>query len=258
MTPAVRLAVLLSLAPAAAAAQGDAGAAGAAGPPADPREAFVWELKNLPRLEVLAKTEAAVVALGTYRYKMKKQERVDGKLLDMQEIVATVQDTPFAIRMDYAAGPGKGRIVLYNPAIKAERFRVRETGFFSIVGAIWLDVDSGFAKKESKHTVKDGGLGNLARRFARDVARGQAEGGFVEKQEGWNNAGSWCALYLSPNRGKGYDSFSTRLCTDPLSRFPTKVEAFDENGLLHERYEFSDVEKITLPKDYFTLEGAGL
>jgi hypothetical protein len=111
--------------------------------------------------EVIFKT------LGTYRMKMVKQERVDGTLLDPQEIITTVQETPFAIRMDYVGGPGKGRVLLYNPAIKKDRFRVRESGFLSIVGAIWIDVDSSFAKKESNHTVKDGGLGNLARATTR-------------------------------------------------------------------------------------------
>jgi Protein of unknown function (DUF1571) len=222
------------------------------------RDQFEWDIMNLGRMEFLAISEANIDQLGTYRMKMVKQERVDGKLLEAQEIITTVQETPFAVRLDFAAGPGKGRVILYNSALKKDRFRVRETGFLSIVGAIWLDVDSGFAKKESNHTITDSGLGSLARRFRRDQARSLAEGGFVEKHEGWNTKGSWCGLYLSPNGGKGWDSFSTRICTDPVTRFPSKVEAFDAAGRLTERYEFSNVEKVTLPKDYFTLEGAGL
>lgn len=223
-----------------------------------PRDQLVWDIHNLPRLEFLDKSEANINQLGTYRMKMVAQERVDGTLLDPQEIITTVQENPFAVRLDYAAGPGKGRVILYNPAVNKGRFRVRETGFLSIVGAIWLDIDSGFAKKESNHTVLDSGLMNLARRFRRDHLRSEKEGGFVEKHEGWNNKGAWCSLYLSPNGGKGYDSFSTRICTDPVTRFPTKVEGFDDKGRLLERYEFSNVEKVNLPRDYFTLEGAGL
>lgn len=252
----------LSLACAAALAGAEARAQADAGTPEPgaltPQEQFVWELKNRPHLEVLEASEKAVAELGTYRYKMHKQERVDGELLDVQEIITTVQEDPFAIRYDYAAGPGKGRVILYNPALKKDRFRVRESGFLSIVGAVWLDVDSNLAKKESKHTVQDGGLMNLARRLRRDHTRGATEGGFVAKHEGWNNKGSYCSLFLSPNGGKGYDAFSTRICTDPVTRIPTKVEGFDSSGRLLERYEFSNVEKVTLPKDYFTLEGAGL
>jgi hypothetical protein len=265
----IRAALLFVLGATSALAQADGGAVAASGGaplaaagvperPTDPRELFVWELKYLPRVEVLDKSEAVINQLGTYRYKMVKQERVDGNLLEAQEILTTVQESPFAMRMDYVRGPGKGRVVLYNTAIKTDRFRVREAGFLSIVGAIWIDVDSGFAKAESRHTVKDGGLGNLNRRFRRDHLRGIGEGGFVEKHEGWNNAGAWCALYLSPNGGKGYDSFSTRICSDPLTRYPTKVEGFDDKGRLLERYEFSNIEKVELPKNYFTLEGAGL
>jgi hypothetical protein len=223
-----------------------------------PQEQLLWDMANLDRLEFLKKSEDEIARLGTYRYKMVKQERVDGTMLDPQEILVTIQETPFAIRMDNRAGPGAGRLMLYNPAIKKDRFRVREAGFLSIVGAIWLDVDSGFAKKESNHTVLDAGLGNLARRFRRDHLRSLGEGNFVEKHEGWNAKGAWCALYLSPNKGKGWDSYSTRICTDPVSRLPTKVESYDEAGRMLERYEFSNVEKIEVAKDFFTLEGAGL
>jgi Protein of unknown function (DUF1571) len=223
-----------------------------------PRDQLVWEMHNLSRLEFLDKSEVLIKELGTYRMKMVAQERVDGTLLDPQEMITTVQETPFAVRLDYASGPGKGRVVLYNSALNKTRFRVRETGFLSIVGAIWLDLDSGFAKKESNHTVLDSGLMNLANRFRRDHLRAEKEGGFVGTHEGWNNKGSWCSLYLSPNGGKGYDTYSTRICTDPLTRYPSKVEGFDSKGRLLERYEFSNVEKVNLPKDYFTLEGAGL
>lgn len=260
--PTLLLTCAAALVGAGALAQADAGAADAGSADAgalSPQDQFVWELKNRSRLEVLESSERAIAQLGgAYRYRMMKQERVDDELLEVQEIVTTVQEDPFAIRFDYAAGPGKGRVILYNPAVNKDRFRVRESGFLSIVGAIWLDVDSSLAKKESKHTVREGGLMNLARRLRRDVVRGIPEGGFAEKHEGWNNKGSWCSLYLSPNGGKGYDAFSTRLCTDPVTRYPTKVEGFDSNGRLLERYEFFNVEKVTLPKDYFTPQGAGL
>ena len=249
------LGVALAARPAAAQ---DAGAGDPAAVLQRVRDQFEWDIKNQPRDEFLNATEKVILGLGTYRYRMTNQERVKGTLLPVQQIISTVRETPFAVRLDYVKGPGAGRRLLYNPSVNKDRFRVREAGFLSIVGAIWLDVDSGFAKKESNHTVRDSGLGNLLRRFRRDHLRSKSEGGFGVVQEGWDNQGAWCALYLSPNKGRGYDSFSTRICTDPGTRLPTRVEGFNEGGGLLERYVFSDLEKVALPDDYFTFAAAGL
>lgn len=193
----------------------------------------------------------AVAALGTYTYTMTKQERVGGKLLDAQQIATTLRESPFAVRLEFVAGPAKGRKVIYNPAVRADEFRVREAGFFSIAGRLWISLESGLAKKDSNHTIKESGLGNLLRRFERDQARAKEKGGLTVKQEGWDAKGLYCALYVMPNEGQGFDAASTRICTDVPAGLPARVEGYDARGTLLERFEFAGVKKATVGDDTF-------
>lgn len=195
--------------------------------------------------------QKAVASLGTYTYTMTKQERVGGKLLDEQQITTTLRESPFAVRLEFVAGPAKGRKVIYNPAVKADEFRVREAGFFSIAGRLWISLDSGLAKKDSNHTVKESGLVNLLRRFERDQAKAKTNGGMTIKHEGWDAKGYYCSLYVMPNKGAGFDSASSRICTDVAAGVPVRVEGFDASGALLERFEFSNVKKASVGDDTF-------
>lgn len=195
--------------------------------------------------------QKAVASLGTYTYTMTKQERVGGKLLDEQQITTTLRESPFAVRLEFVEGPAKGRKVIYNPAVKADEFRVREAGFFSIAGRLWISLDSGLAKKDSNHTVKESGLVNLLRRFERDQAKAKTNGGMTIKHEGWDAKGYYCSLYVMPNKGAGFDSASSRICTDVAAGVPVRVEGFDASGALLERFEFSNVKKASVGDDTF-------
>lgn len=273
------LTLVLALSAATALAQADAGAPPPEAPPAEapaveapPPPKPLTELSDTERrarVAAMSKDELAafmrdtpgealvkmglraVAALGTYSYTMTKQERVGGKLLDEQQIVTTLRESPFAVRLEFVAGPSKGRKVIYNPAVKADEFRVREAGFFSIAGRLWISLDSGLAKKDSNHTIKESGLGNLLRRFERDQARAKEKGGLTVKQEGWDAKGHYCALYVMPNKGAGFDAASTRICTDIAAGVPARVEGYDANNVLLERFEFANVKKTTATDETF-------
>lgn len=208
-------------------------------------------MRDTPGEDMVKMGLRAVSALGTYSYTMKKQERVGGKLLDEQQIVTTLRESPFAVRLEFVAGPSKGRKVIYNPAVKADEFRVREAGFFSIAGRLWISLESGLAKKDSNHTIKESGLGNLLHRFERDQARAKEKGGLTVKQEGWDAKGMYCAMYVMPNKGAGFDSASTRICTDIAAGIPARVEGYDASGTLLERFEFVGVKKASPGEDAF-------
>ncbi len=205
---------------------------------------------------LIADGQKAVDALGTYSFRMIKRERVRDELHAPQEILATVREAPFAVRLEFVKGPARGRRVLYNSVIRAHQFRVREAGVFSVFGAIWIDVDTSLAKKHSKHTVLEAGLGNLMRRLEREQARAVLLGGFAVKKEGLNARGSSCEVWTSPNPGKGLDTASTRLCVDPKTALPSSIEAYDLKGTLLETYEFFDVKKVPVSEEFF-VPGAG-
>ncbi len=215
-------------------------------------------MRDTPVDRLIEQGQAAVAALGTYSYRMKKQERVKGELVPPQEIIATVREAPFAVRLEYLKGPGAGRKLLFNPAVRKTQFRVREAGFLSIFGALWIEVDSGLAKKDSNHTIGEAGFGNLLARFLHDFQKAAPLGGFGVKHEGWNAQGHFCSLWTSPNGGKGFDSATSRICTDLGNGLPASVEGFDAKGTLLETYAFSEVTARTLPNSFFEPDGAGL
>jgi hypothetical protein len=208
-------------------------------------------MREVPGEALVKLGQRIVAALGTYAYVMAKQERVGGKLLDEQRIFTTLREAPFAVRLEFIGGPAKGRKVIYNPAVKADEFRVREAGFLSIAGRLWIRLDSGLATKDSNHTIKESGLGNLLRNFERDQARAKELGGLTVKHEGWDAKGLYCALYVMPNKGVGFDSASSRICTDVALGLPLRVEGFDASGALRERFEFSDLKRAAVTDETF-------
>ncbi len=197
----------------------------------------------------------AVDALGTYSYKMVKRERVRGELHEAQEITTTIREKPFAARLEFIKGPGAGRRVLYNPDVRKRDFRVREAGVLSVLGGLWIDIDSSLAKKDSNHSIIEAGLGNLLRRFRKDYDKAAPLGGFVVKHEGWNAKGSYCSVWVSPNNGVGFDSASTRICTDLKSGLPSSVESYDAKGVMIETYAFSDARAVTVSDIFLKPEG---
>lgn len=211
-------------------------------------------MRNVPVKDLIVMGQRAVKALGTYTYLMKKQERVGGEMLPVQDITTTIRETPFSARLEFVGGPGKGRKVLFNPGERKDQFRVREAGFLGIFGALWIDVESGLAKKDSNHTVREAGMGNLLSRFIRDIDKAAPLGGFGVKHEGWNAKGHYCSIWISPNNGVGFDSAKSRICTDLKTGVPASVETWDAKGNALEVYEFSGFKKATPGADFFSGE----
>lgn len=215
------------------------------------RDELAAFMQQTPGDTLVAMGLQAVARLGTYTYTLKKQERVGGKLLEEQHIATTLREKPFAARLDFVAGPSRGRRLIFNPEVRADAFRVREAGFFSIAGRVWVRLDSSLAKRDSNHSVKESGLGNLLRHFSSDLARAREAGGITVKYEGWDADGMYCALYVMPNGGKGFPMASTRICTDVAAALPARVEGFDAAGQMLERFVFTDVRKAKAGDDVF-------
>ena len=208
-------------------------------------------LRTTPTDALLALSERAILALGTYTYLMTKRERVRGVLLEEQVIRVIARERPFAARLDYELGPGQGRVVVYNSAASPDQFRVHEGGFLSFAGPMWIAVDSVMAKTDSNHTVKEAGLGNLVARLRREVQRAAGLGGIHVTDEGWNQDGQYCQLYQMPSGGRGFEYFKTRVCVDLVTGIPVKVESYDGDGTLLERYAFSELKAVRVSDSTF-------
>ncbi len=220
------------------------------------REELAQAMRDTPPETLIAMGLAVVDRLGTYRYRMEKRERIGGALREAQQIDTYIREVPWAVRLHYVGGPAKGRKVVYNPKVKKDAFRVREAGFFSIVGAIWIDTDSSLAKADSNHTIKEAGLGNLLQRFRRDLERGKPYGGFGVEHEGFDEQGLYCMVWVSPNGGQGFDSVKTRICTDLEAGIPGRIEGYDGKGNMLESYRFSGLAAEKLHEDFFNPEKA--
>lgn len=202
------------------------------------REEVEQVLRDTPPDALLKLSATAINALGTYEYTMVKEERINGTVKPAQTILVTIQEAPQAIRLEYLKGPGAGRKVIFNAAVKAKAFKVREAGFLSFA-PMRLDVNSPLAKGDSNHTVPEAGLGALVRRLQGEQAR--AAGKLTVTHEGWRDDGQFCSLYVS---GAKTEHASTRICTDPKLGVPMRVEGFDPQGQLLERYVFSGLKPV--------------
>jgi hypothetical protein len=215
------------------------------------REELAQAMEQTPPRTLIEIGKKAAAALGEYSYRLAKTERVKGKLLDEQTMDVYVREEPFAVRLEYVKGPAAGRKVAYDSKSRANEFRVHEAGFFSLLGNMWLSCDSSLAKSDSNHTVKEAGMMRLLTRLERDFVRGETEGGFQVKPEGWNADGQWCAVYLAPNQGKDFAAYKTRICTDLMAGLPLRVETYDLQDRLLERYVVWDVKRLDKPDAFF-------
>ena len=210
------------------------------------KEQLAEFVQHTPPEHLLAIGERAVKAYGIYTYTMAKQERINGTLLDTQVIRVTTRETPFAVRLEFVAGPARGRVVVYNRAVRAKEFRVREAGFLSIAGPLWLPNDSVFSKSDSNYSIDGAGMGNLLRKLQREVALAGTLGGLVVTDEGWDSEGLYCQLYVMPRGGKGFDAPKSRICIDFKLGVPARVESFGSKGELIGRFVFTDIKASTL------------
>ena len=238
--------VSLGLVVAGAALAEDAGVAGREG------------LAGVPVEELIARGRKSVESLGIYRERMVKRERVGGKVLPSQTVELVVRTQPFAVRFDFLAGPGAGRRVLYNPLVRADAMRVRESGVLHLFGGIWISIDSSLAFGETNHKVTDSGFSAIIDQIQADFDKSKPAGGFSRQDLGWNERGRWCMAFTAPKDATGLRAQTCRICADPVTALPMELEISDRQGFL-ESYLHSDVRPHQADgAEALTLEGAKL
>lgn len=191
-----------------------------------------------------------VAALGTYRMRLVKQERVGGKLLETQEMEAYVREKPFAAKMKYLKGPAAGRVLVYDETLRPKEMRVREAGLLGVM-AVWVDIDGSLSRRDSNHSIRELGFGPLLALFERDVKLAAKAGGFTVQHEGFDAEGHHCSVYVTPKGLADAYAERTRICVDPAAGLPVSVASYDAKGLF-ERFEFRDVKaKATNDPTFF-------
>jgi hypothetical protein len=214
-------------------------------------------LQGVSQSELIALGRESIRELGVYSARLRKQERVEGRLLPAQVALITVREAPYAVRMEVIEGPKKGRKVLYNQQLRKDELRVREAGLLGLK-ALWLHLDSALARRDTHHPVTDLGFGPILRHLSRDQALAAPLGAHRRQDEGLDARGRWCLTFVAPPGAKNVHAQRTRMCLDLLLGLPVELEAHDAQGLL-ERIELTDVRpNLTPPPDHFSPEAMGL
>jgi hypothetical protein len=188
--------------------------------------------------ELIALGRQGVRRLGTYRARLLKQERVDGKVLPAQTMEVIVQPSPRAQRLEYVEGPKAGRKVIWTEKRPGEML-VREAGILGIA-SLWIDLGGRLARGDTNHSVTELGFAPLLDLVASDLAKARAQGGHTRKDQGFDGSGAYCMEYTAPPGAKGLYAQRTRLCVDAKLGIPVKIEVYDGQGFL-ERYEYTHV-----------------
>ena len=221
------------------------------------REELGAVMAALPDDELIGLAKVAIAALGAYRARLTKEERLRGSLEEAQTIEITVQESPLALRAEFVGGPSKGRRVLYNSALRAEEMRVREKGILGVV-PLWVGVNSSLAKMSSNHGISDLSYAAVVALLERDFSLGKAAGGHRRENTGFEGDGIWATDYVAPESCPGLYATRARLTMDLRLGLPVSITIYDAQGLL-ERFRFELLERrLRLGPEFFTLKGAGL
>lgn len=213
--------------------------------------------KDLSAEELLTHAQQSIDKLGAYTATLVKRERVKGELIDEQTIKLLIREAPFAARMEYVSGPGKGRKVVYDASKRPKEIRVKEGGLLGIAGGLWIGIDSALTRAESNHPITDLGLASLVRLMKRDAEAAKPHGGIGRSDEGLNKDGQYCVTFTAPSGATGLYAQKTKVCVDPSTLIPMYVEVHDTRGLL-ETYRWKDVKAEAVKSDSFTPESMGI
>lgn len=222
-------------------------------PPSDPVAA-------LSQAEIIAREEAAIVALGTYRVRFTKRERIDGRLQDAQTyelLIKPAGAAPLAIVGEAVAGDVKGRKLLYNGALRRDEFLVREGGLFSVAGSLWLSLDSAMARQDSNHPMINMGFSSVIEYIKSDAEKTAPLGGHIRARAGLDVDG-YCILWRTPPGATGTYCREAYICFDPKTFLIRRVTLYDASGVKEDLRYHVLAQGLAPAAATFTPAGAGL
>jgi hypothetical protein len=179
---------------------------------------------------LLREGRARIDALGTYRMKFIKEERLANGWVGPQTMDLIVREQPFAVRATVTDGPNKGRKFLFDSTQRKRELRVREAGFLGIA-ALWIDIDSELTRDDTRHPVTELGYGFVHRMIERDARLSAPVGGHGVVDEGVDKSGARCVVLTAPKGLQGVYAQRTRMCIDEKTRLITSLEVSDAKGV---------------------------
>ena len=198
--------------------------------------------RTADQASLLARAEARLNGMKTYKVKISRLERVNGQLQPEEDILLSIRRDPKAVRLEWSSGPSKGREVIYSSTIDPRMIFVHMPAGAIPLPVMRIPVDSPLVMRNSRHAITEAGfdtiLDNLRKAAGPKGAKGSAAGELtyrgLEKTEGLDRP---CHHFLR----KTPSGESWNVYLDQSSMLPRMVFAEDSRGELIERYNYRQI-----------------
>ena len=208
---------------------------------------------QIAKLEYLAKTNhVALLELclanyragghGDYTSKFMKQERIDGKLGDEQDMDVKFMRTPFSVSLHWTRNPPPGDRVLYVDGKWNNQMLVRPAGILSWVGTVIRPPAGAEAMRTTLHPVTDFGFERSLENLLAVYRQADKAGELRQEFGGYADVGGRKTIVLVrylPQSPK-YPSYKTVTCIDVDTLVPMMIEGTDSEHRLLYRYVYTD------------------
>lgn len=194
---------------------------------------------------IVAKAEAKLRSLDTYQVRMKRIERVGGKLQPEEEVVLSIHQRPREVRLTWDKGPSQGREVIYSTRVDNRSLFVHMPKTAIPLPTMKMAIDSPMVTKSSKHSIAEAGFDTIVDSLNKSVADGSAAYRGIEKPPGMDRPSHLFTRRL-PN-GENWTVF-----LDVQTLLPSMVVAKNAAGELDEKYIYHEV--LENPTDLATAD----
>jgi outer membrane lipoprotein-sorting protein len=192
---------------------------------------------------VLEAMRDAYARIDHYTATFLTQERIDGELRP-EQLVALKFKKPFKVYLRWVKGRHEGRQALYPAGADGHELWVRVP---MLVGGVTVSLDplSPRARKGSRHSITDVGVGRLVDFVTENAQRGIERGEVTIEDAGrhttFERPTHRYILHFPDNPTKGYYCMTAVIEVDQDHRLPIYAEIFDWDGRLIKRYGYLDL-----------------
>jgi hypothetical protein len=182
---------------------------------------------------IVAQARAAIESMTTYEVSMHRQERVNGTLLDEEDVVVAIRRSPRAVRLSWPSGPNKGREALYRADEPGGQMHIKMAN--PAMPRLSLNPESPMVMRNSRHPVTEAGFDSLIEGLENSVQASAIIYTGIETPIGLDRP----AHCLTRKTSSGE---SWRVYLDVENHLPALVQEVDARGDLLERYIFHDIQ----------------
>jgi hypothetical protein len=186
-----------------------------------------------------------------YACRLVQRERVGDSLPPETVSEMRVRTRPFSVHLKWLEPRSmQGQEAVYVAGRNGGKMRVRGAGLLGAIGFVSLDVDDARARRSSRHSITEAGLGNLIDRFAAGWPGEARHGGTEVRIDDFSFAGRACSRVetVHPANPDGFFLFSRSVVYfDKETALPVRVENYDwpkrpgAAGELLEEYSYLDL-----------------